>query len=180
MKVHRPILLAIGLVVSLGAAAQYQWVDKDGRRVFSDRAPPLDVPAKNIVKQPTAPARQASPLSPSAGTATGDSASAPGANGQAPRAAPVGADAAAGKDAALDARKKALEAQEADKKKADEQRLAAMRADNCKRAQQQKASLDSGIRIARTNDKGEREFLDDAARAAEMQRTQSIIQSDCR
>lgn len=179
MNVHRLILLAVGLVVSLGVSAQYQWVDKDGRRVFSDRAPPMDVPAKNILKQPSSPSRQAQPLSPSTGAAVADAAAASGANAQAPRAAAVGADAPAGKDPALEARKKALEAQEADKKKTDEQR-AAMRADNCKRAQQQKASLDSGIRIARTNDKGEREFLNDAARAAEMQRTQSIIQSDCR
>jgi len=40
--------------------------------------------------------------------------------------------------------------------------------------------LDSGIRMARMNDKGEREILDDAARAAELERTQAIIQSDCK
>ena len=41
-------------------------------------------------------------------------------------------------------------------------------------------TLDSGVRIARTNEKGEREFMDDAARAAEAKRTQDIIASDCK
>ena len=35
------------------------------------------------------------------------------------------------------------------------------------------------MRIARTNEKGEREVLDDAARASEVKRAQSIIDSDC-
>jgi len=40
--------------------------------------------------------------------------------------------------------------------------------------------LNDGIRIARTNANGEREILDDKGRAAEMQRTQEIIDSSCR
>ena len=46
-------ILLIGLILAAAAAhAQYQWVDKDGRRVFSDRPPPADVPAKNVLTQP--------------------------------------------------------------------------------------------------------------------------------
>ena len=41
-------------------------------------------------------------------------------------------------------------------------------------------SLDSGVRIARTNEKGEREVLSDTARAAETQRTREVIASDCK
>ncbi len=40
--------------------------------------------------------------------------------------------------------------------------------------------MDSGMRVARVNDKGEREILDDNARAAEQRRLQSIIDSDCK
>ena len=65
-------------------------------------------------------------------------------------------------------------------KKEEEQKIAAQRAENCKRAQAAKAGLDSGMRVARMNDKGEREVLDDAARAAELERTQAIIQADCK
>ena len=71
-------------------------------------------------------------------------------------------------------------AAEAAKKKAEEQKVAAARADNCKRARSAKADLDSGVRIARTNAKGEREVLDDAQRAAEQKRIAGIIQSDCK
>jgi hypothetical protein len=36
------------------------------------------------------------------------------------------------------------------------------------------------VRVARMNDKGEREYMDDAARAAETKRLEGIIASDCK
>ena len=54
------------------------------------------------------------------------------------------------------------------------------RADNCKRAQSAKTTLDSGMRMARVNDKGEREILDDQQRAAELQRTNQAIAENCK
>ena len=83
-------------------------------------------------------------------------------------------------DKALEEKKKQAEAAEAAKKKAEEQKVAAARADNCKRARSAKADLDSGVRIARTNAKGEREVLDDAQRAAELKRVNQIIAQDCK
>ena len=59
------------------------------------------------------------------------------------------------------------------------QELAA-RAENCRRARSHMATLDSGIRLSRTNEKGEREILDDKQVADEMNRTRQIISSDCR
>ena len=41
-------------------------------------------------------------------------------------------------------------------------------------------NLDSGIRIVRANAKGEREFMDDAIRAAETKRLEAVIASDCK
>jgi hypothetical protein len=40
--------------------------------------------------------------------------------------------------------------------------------------------MDSGMRIARVNAKGEREILDDNQRVAEQRRLQSVIDSDCK
>ena len=40
--------------------------------------------------------------------------------------------------------------------------------------------ISSGQRIARSNDRGEREVLDDAARALEQQRLQSVVDTDCK
>lgn len=169
MTLHRPLLLAGLLLASLSAVAQYQWIDKDGRRVFSDRAPPADVPAKNILSQPRGSATKAA--APAAVEAAAPAASTAVAAAKPP---------APGVDKALEEKKKQAEAAEAAKKKAEQDRIAAARADNCKRAMNAKASLDSGLRMARLNDKGEREVLDDAQRAAEQQRVQQIIAQDCR
>ena len=82
-------------------------------------------------------------------------------------------------DPRLEARKREAEAAEAAKKKAEEARIARQRAENCERARSAKATLDSGVRIATTNAKGEREIMDDKARASETQRLNEIIRTDC-
>ena len=62
----------------------------------------------------------------------------------------------------------------------NEQKAAVLRQDNCRRAREQLATLDSGQRIARVKVDGEREYLDDGARAQESQRARQVIASDCR
>jgi hypothetical protein len=84
-----------------------------------------------------------------------------------------------GKDKELDEKKKQADEAAAAKKKAEEEKVARAKADNCTRARQEKTTLDSGVRIATTNAAGEREVMDDAARAAETQRVQAIIESNC-
>lgn len=166
MKPARLFIVCALLAASVPALAQYQWIDKDGRRVFSDRAPPAEVPARNILAQP----RGASVPVAAAATAPASAT---------PQAAAASAP-ATGTDKALEEKKKQNEAAEAARKKADEERAAASRAENCKRAMSAKATLESGMRMARVNDKGEREVLDDAQRAAELKRVNAIIASDCK
>ena len=96
----------------------------------------------------------------------------------APKAA-ASAPRLSGKDKELEDKKKQAEAAEAAKKKAEEERLAKARADNCERAKRAKASMDSGMRIATTNAKGERDFMTDAARAAESKRLGEIMAAEC-
>lgn len=72
------------------------------------------------------------------------------------------------------------EAAEADKRKKEETRRTPARAENCKRAKDAKATYDSGVRVARTNAQGEREFVDDAQRKAEVTRLEAIIAKDCK
>ena len=74
----------------------------------------------------------------------------------------------------------AAEAAEAAKKKADEEKLAKAKADNCTRARQAKAAFDSGKPITQSNAQGERIFLDEAGRAAESKRIDGIIAADCK
>ena len=156
------------LLLALPAAAQWQWVDQDGRKVFSDRPPPTDIPDKNIIKRP---AKRSVNVAPE--RAANEQASTPA---SAPASASSGP---AGVDKELAARRKKAEDMEAEKRRLDKEKIERTRADNCARARQAKRDLEAGGRIARTNEKGERVILDDAARAADMQRANQIIASDC-
>jgi hypothetical protein len=165
--------LAVALAIACGAlplvaSAQWQWIDKDGRKVFSDKSPPPDVPAKNILRQP--------------GMRAPVAAEAPAAAASAVPARSVAANAprVTGKDRELEEKRKQALAADAEKKKAQEREVLEAQADNCKRARESKTTLDSGVRLSRVNDKGEREILDDTARGAETKRLQDIIARDCK
>ncbi|NBW49128.1 MAG: DUF4124 domain-containing protein [Betaproteobacteria bacterium] len=169
MNLIKPLIAITLTMASLSALAQWQWIDKDGRKIFSDRGPGPDVPEKNILKRPAGIKPAGSPLG----------AETPTTSAPAQEALPA-LPKDAGVDKALDVKKKQAEAAEAAKKKTEEGRIAKAKADNCKLARQAKSTLDSGVRISRTNTSGEREFLDDAARAAEAQRIQGVIDADCK
>jgi hypothetical protein len=177
MKMLRPLLLVVACALPAMAVAQWQWLDKDGRKVFSDRAPPADIPADKILKQPSgsrAPAAaSAEPAAAAASAPRAATASAAAAQASASAPKPTG------KDKDLEARKKQMEADEASKKKAEQDKLAAARAENCKRAKADKAQYDSGVRIARINDKGEREVLEDKQREAESKRADAAVAREC-
>ncbi len=163
-------------LIAMAASAQWQWTDKDGRKVFSDRAPPLDVPEKNILKRPgpkSAIAAKTDATNHVVGAADAGaiSASAPQGAASAPKLSGVDKE-------LLDKKKKAEEAAVA-KRKAEEERVLKAKVENCARAKQAKASFDSGRRISQANEKGELEVMDEAARAAEVKRIQSIIAADC-
>lgn len=172
MNVSRALVLALALAVPAVCQAQWRWIDRNGQTVFSDQPPPPDTPDARILAQPGAKAR------PHADTAAAPAlpASRPGLPLR------VGASAAtpSGKDKDLLEKKKQAEAAEEEKKRAQEEEIARLRADNCTRAKRSKASFDSGVRITRMNDKGEREVLDDAQRAAEVKRLDSLIARDCK
>jgi hypothetical protein len=85
-----------------------------------------------------------------------------------------------GVDKELEEKAKKAEAEEKAKRAAEEAKVAKAKADSCSRAREGKSTLDSGIRIAKVNAKGEREIMDDGARAAEQKRIQSVIDSDCK
>lgn len=170
MTLLRTFALALACTLPVAAAAQWQWIDKDGRKVFSDKSPPPDVPARNILRQPGMRAA----MTPEAAAAAAG-ASAPAAKVAAPAVAASGA----GRDQELEARRKQAEAAQAEKKKAQEAQMQAQRDDNCARARQAKANFDSGVRISRVNDKGEREIMDDNQRAAEVKQLETVIGRDC-
>lgn len=161
------LLLAATLLASclaLPAHAQWKWRDKDGRVTASDLPPPREVLDKDIIARPPVPRRtSAQPAQPAS------AASAPGL-----AALPKGP-----LEREVEARKRAVEQDVAAKAKLEEDRLRVQRAENCRRARGQLAALDSGQRIARVNDKGEREVIDDKARADEQRQARAVINSDC-
>ncbi|NNU43002.1 DUF4124 domain-containing protein [Ramlibacter montanisoli] len=167
MKSARTALLALACLVPLLASAQWQWIDKSGRKVFSDQAPPPEIAADKILKRP-GPRGRSVDAQPAAETAAATAAAAP--------ALPK----VTGKDKVLDEKKKQMDAAEAEKKKAQEEKVAAMRAENCTRARSAKATYDTGVRISRVNDKGEREILDDKQRTAELKHLDGVIARDCK
>ena len=66
------------------------------------------------------------------------------------------------------------------KKKAEEEKVAKTKADNCGRAKTNMATLQSGVRLAEVNAKGEREVFDDSKRALETKRAQEVSDSSCK
>lgn len=164
-------------MMSMAASAQWQWTDKDGHKVFSDRAPPQDIPERNILKRPGGSGKMASTAAAATNLAVSAPAVASAASG--PQAA-ASAPRPSGVDKELAEKKKKVEEAELAKRKAEEEKVLKAKVENCARAKQAKTNFDSGIRIAQINDKGEREVMDDAARAAEVKRIQSIIDADCK
>jgi hypothetical protein len=168
MRLHALIVLpTVLLLAAAPALAQWKWKDGRGQIVVSDTPPPREIPDRDVLQKPELTARR-----PAATAAA--SAPEPGA------AARMEAAAKPKIDPELEARRKKLEQEQTDKQKAEEEKVAVARAENCRRARAHMATIESGIRLSRTNDKGEREILDDKQRAEEMARTRAIIASDCR
>lgn len=165
--------LVVGITFALSATAQWQWMDKDGRKVFSDRSPPAEVQDKDILKRPAGATRAQAP-------AAEDGLDKPAAATTSAGAAKPAAPKLSGKDAELEAKKKQAEEQEAAKQKAAEEKVAKAKTENCDRAKTSLATLASGTRIASVNANGEREIMGDDKRAAETKRTQEVIDSDCK
>ena len=158
----------LGSALALPAAAQWKWRDRSGHTQYSDLPPPPGTAEQDILMRPTAATitRSTVPAAP-ASAASG-----------APLLVPKSGD------PELEAKRKKAEQKSeqeaADKKKAEDAKIAATKAENCSRARAQMRSIDSGMRMATTDVKGERIVMDDSARAAEAKRTQAVIASDCK
>ena len=188
-RLLRKLLVGIACMVALSAAAQWQWLDKDGRKVYSDRAPPADILEKNIVKRPASASRSAvnpEPRLNADGSAAAITETAQNAPVSPPQTAALAERvvASAPKLSPLDKqlleKKKQAADAEAAKRRAEDDKVTRAKLENCALGKQAKASLDSGSRVALTNAKGEREILDDAARMAETQRVQNVIDASCK
>jgi hypothetical protein len=155
-------MLCLGMATAQAATWKYR--DAQGHIVVSDLPPPAGVQDKDILERP-APVLRRTP-------AQAPAASAPA------NASPTAV--AQNIDPELEARRKKAATEQEQKQKVEQEKDAAQRAENCSRAKSHLSALNDGQRIARTNDKGEREILDDKGRAEEMQRARQVIASDCK
>lgn len=160
---------------STPSEAQWAWKDGNGRLVYSDRPPPSDIKAGSIVRQPSTqalanPAPAIGPLD-EAGKPTDAK------NSDTKTPAPNSPKTIAERE--MEFRKRQQERVDSDKKAAEEQTKSAAKTAECERARGYMRGLEDGVRLQRTDAAGNREFLDDAQRAAEVERTRKIIQSTC-
>lgn len=168
--VRKPLFVALtGLVLAASAHAQWKWRDAKGNLQYSDRPPPSGTPDKDILQRPAGAAR-AVVVVPVGQPASAAASAVPKAAASAPTKAE--------QEAA--ARKKQEQEREQSKQKDEERVAAEQRRENCSRAQGYLRDLQNGGRITRTNEQGERVFMDDAQRRAEIERARTVITSECR
>jgi hypothetical protein len=155
----RALLLAVCLAFSAAAMAQaYKWVDKNGKVQYGD-APPAGVKATPLRAAP-------GPASQPASAAKDDA-----------KAAKKGPLTPAEQEA--DYRKRQLEAEKEHEKRAQATQDAAAKKENCARAQENLRTLEAGGRVARTDSKGERYYLEDAQIQQEAAKARQIVQQSC-
>ena len=144
--------LAVACAMPVCAQQVYQWKDEQGKTHFSDVPPPAEQ-AENVKALP----KQYLPT---------------------PTQQPSTQTNWAERELQFqERREKAAEA----KAQAEQQRQQQEERDRvCSQVHNTLASLKSGVRVARPNEKGEREFLDDKARAQEIERAQKFVDTNCK
>ena len=160
----------VGLVAALAAiapaAAQqlYKSVGPDGKIQYSDR-PPAD--GRKAEKVTASRISSVGPGAPSGAAASGEAA----AKSSGPKTA------AEQEQAFRQRRTEADEKARKDEKLAQDQR---QKAESCAGAQRELAGLQSGARVARLNENGERVYLDDAGVQGEISRIQREVALGCK
>lgn len=158
-------LALVGLLASSCALAQakYVWIDDHGVKQFSDTPPPGNIPEKNILKQPrrTAPGKTAPAPEPDVGTVGDDT--------KQPTVA----------DREAEYNKHRAEQAAKDKKAADEAAKAQAKAENCTRAKDYLATLNSGIRMKTVDKDGQQSVMADDQHAKETERAQQSVNENC-
>lgn len=167
MRVSRWIgLMLCGLVAAAAHAQGYKWVDKNGHTQYGD-IPPPGVKATPLGPPPPqigSPAR---------------SAPAPAAAGKAGAAPATHKGPMTPAQQELEFRRRMKEAQEAAAKAEKERKQAQEKQQNCERAKEALRTLESGQRIARVNEKGERYYMNDQQRAADAARAREQVRQSC-
>jgi Skp family chaperone for outer membrane proteins len=160
------LALAAAALAALPAAAQqlYKYVGPDGKVQYSDRPPPGGQKAEKITGS------RVSSIGPGSGTAAA-AASGDAAKSSAPKTA-------AEQEQAFRQRK--AEAEEKAKKGEKVAQEQQQQAEACANARRDLSGVQSGQRVARLNEAGERIFLDDSGVQNEIARLQRDVAANCK
>ena len=164
--VRLALVLGAALIAALPAAGQqlYKYVGPDGKVQYSDRPPPDGRKAEKVTNSRLGSVPGSPVAAASTDAAKGDAAKAP--------------KTPAEQDQAF--RQRRIEQDEKakkDEKAAQEQQA---RAETCAAARRELAGMQSGARVGRINEKGERVFLDDSQVQGEISRMEREIAAGCK
>lgn len=180
MKVKQIIctVCILALAIPMVASAEiYKWKDKDGVMRYSDTPPPGRANVDTLGK--TGAAKKAQPVVTEATEASE----------AAPKATSEGEVPTKFKEPAFDkkvdaeAEAERIRAQNAEaekKNKLEKEKQAEINAENCKAARANYQSYAQGGRIYKMNEKGEREYMDDAGLKAGKAQAQAEINKYCK
>jgi hypothetical protein len=175
---HLPALLFLALAAAApDASAQFQWKDENGRMVYSDMAPPNSIAPSAVIRSPGRAAAVNAPSAPAnAGEASG---AAQGAVQAAPAARPPTAAAPSAADRELEFRKRRMERADAERKATDATQQAQRRTSACEDARSSVRTLESGMRVSRVNEQGEREAISESQRASRLDAARRDVKDNC-
>lgn len=156
MTLGKALTLLLVCAAPLAAQAQIKcWTGADGKRSCGD-APPAGAKV-TTVKVPSSPPP--------------------------PAASKDGKDAKKGPMTPAEQeqayRKRQADAEKAAAKSAEERQEATLKRENCERARESVSAIQSGQRLSRFNDKGERIFLDEGQMQQELAKSQQGVQQWC-
>ena len=158
IAMFRPLsVVCAALLVALPVSAQqiYKWTDAQGQVHYTTEPPPGGAkPQKSLAVPPSL---------------------APAASGNGKASAPKSFA-----EKELEFRQRRIAAEEARAKQAQEQAAQKDKQQNCQQAQAQLRALQSGARVAKFNEKGERVYLEDSQREQEIQAAQKAADSWCK
>lgn len=160
MTMKTALIFALGIASTaaiLSAHAQtYQWKDSSGQTIISDTPPPASVKAARAIgsAQPT--------------VVKGDVVAEKPADG---------AKSTAEKD--LEFKKRQQEAREKADKDAKEQKAAADKRENCTRARQNLAALESNQPMVSPDEKGQPQLMNSSQRDQELARAREFVNQHC-
>ena len=146
----RLILASASLIFAASAIAQiYQWKDANGKTIISDKPPVGHVKQQRKIDAPAA--APTSSANPQKSLAEQD----------------------------LEFRKRQKDTQDKAAKEEKEQKAETEKKEQCASMRRNLQALESGARIARYDDNGERSFLGDEQRQEEIAKTRQSMETNC-